>query len=160
MSERDVTDPVAHAAREPHAVDDDWHRPWLAGGVVAALAAVFALAVTDLPREFAGLPFIARHALEIAVPKWGTTEVVSEVVYGSRGFDTFGETFLLFAAVVAVTTLARSREPRGEYVGEASAGLQEQRDVGEHQGDADAQESEARGAEEAEASGEEPLADP
>src|SRR5919199_892626 len=78
--------------------------------------------MVGLPRELASLPAIAQHAMRIALPVWGTTEAVSEIVYGSRGFDTFGETFLLPAAVIAVTVLARGREPRAEYVGEEVAG--------------------------------------
>lgn len=149
-----------HALAEPHAVEDDWHRPWLALGLIAAVAAAFAIGLVDLPRETAALPDIARHALEIALPKWGTTEVISEIVYGSRGWDTFGETFLLFAAVVAVVTLGRSREARGEYVGEASAGMQEQREVDPESDGGDTGESEARGAEQSEGGTDEPLPDP
>lgn len=154
---------VDHAADEAHAVEDDWHRPWLALPLIGAIAAVLALAMTGLPRELAGLPAVARHALEIALPKWGTTEVVSEVVYGSRGWDTFGETFLLLAAVIAVVTLARSREPRGEYVGESAAGRTEQRQVGEHGGEhggEDHEEAVARDAEAAEGATDERLGDP
>ena len=33
---------------------------------------------------------------EVALPRWGITEPVNEVVYGTRGFDTFGETFLFW----------------------------------------------------------------
>jgi multicomponent Na+:H+ antiporter subunit B len=90
---------------------------------------------------------------------WGTTEAVNEIVYGSRGFDTFGETFLLLAAVISVVTLSRGREPRGEYVGESSAGRREQR---EHDpGDAaEPQQEQARSAEQDEEHGTNPLADP
>lgn len=139
---------VEHALQEPH-TDDEWHRPWVALIIVAAVGIALALGFVDLPRETAGLPVIARHAMEIALPKWGQTEVVSEIVYGSRGFDTFGETFLLLAAVVSVTTLARSKEPRSEYVGESSAGRTEQAEV-DPGGGHDAQESGAREAEERE----------
>jgi multicomponent Na+:H+ antiporter subunit B len=102
--------------------------------------------LTGLPKGVNALPGIAKHAMATALPRWGTTEVVSEVVYGSRAFDTFGETFLLLAAVVAVLVLSRGREPRSEYVGEASAGRVEQAlaDPGEA---ADEQESQARAAE-------------
>ena len=48
------------------------------------------------------LPAVARYAMDVALPRWGLTEPVNEVVYGTRGFDTFGETFLLLAAVVSV----------------------------------------------------------
>jgi multicomponent Na+:H+ antiporter subunit B len=132
--------------------DDDtrsdlrWHRPWLTGIVVAGVAGAFVAAVTGLPRAGAALPEVARHAMKIALPQWGTTEGVSEIVYGSRGWDTFGETFLLLAAVVATTVLARSREPRSEYVGEATAGRAEQEQADPGDG-VDAAESKAREAE-------------
>ncbi|HEY7172198.1 MAG TPA: hypothetical protein VH417_15205, partial [Vicinamibacterales bacterium] len=65
MSEPDAAE---HALREPQAVEDDWHRPWLGAGLVAAVAAAFAIGVIDLPRETAALPAIARQAMEIALP--------------------------------------------------------------------------------------------
>lgn len=126
-----------------------WHRPRLAAALVAAFAAVVTIGLTGLPDGSNALPYIARHAITIALPRWGTTEVVNEVVYGSRAFDTFGETFLLLAAVVAVLVLSRGREPRAEYVGEASAGRaeQERADPAER---ADEKESQAREAEQRE----------
>jgi multicomponent Na+:H+ antiporter subunit B len=141
------------------APDEEWHRPAVGLIVTAALAAVLVAGVLGLPREVAQLPAIARRALEIALPVWGTTEPVSEVVYGSRGFDTFGETFLLLAAVISVVTLSRSREPRREYVGEASAGRQEQREHDPSRGGG-AEEGEAREAEHDEEHGDNPLPDP
>ena len=51
--------------------------------------------------------------MEVALPKWRHHEPVNEVVYGTRGFDTFGETFLLLAAVVGIMTITRGKEPRG-----------------------------------------------
>jgi multicomponent Na+:H+ antiporter subunit B len=143
---------VEHARRELHVVDDDWHHPWRGLVVVAAVAAALTAGFVGLPREHAALPAIARHAMEIALPKWGTTEVVSEVVYGSRGFDTFGETFLLLAAVLSVVVLSRTREPRAEYVGESSAGRTEQREF-DPQDSGDENEAEARSAEEREEKG-------
>ncbi|HZX07604.1 MnhB domain-containing protein [Kribbella sp.] len=99
----------------------------VAGWVLAAgTAAVLGLAVVDLPREGAALPRIARQAMTVALPQWRTTEPVSEVVYGTRAFDTFGETFLLLAAVVSVLLLGRHRERRREYFGEEEAGKEEQ----------------------------------
>jgi multicomponent Na+:H+ antiporter subunit B len=123
-----------------------WHRPRLAGLLIALLAGLVLTGITGLPGGANPLPAIARHAMAIALPRWGTTEAVSEVVYGSRGFDTFGETFLLLAAVVAVLVLSRGREPRSEYVGEASAGRDEQAEADPDEG-SDAQEAQAREAE-------------
>lgn len=85
----------------------------LGGLLVGGFAAVVAVGFTALPDGSNALPDIARHAMAIALPRWGTTEAVSEVVYGSRAFDTFGETFLLLAAVVAVLLLAGPRTAIG-----------------------------------------------
>jgi multicomponent Na+:H+ antiporter subunit B len=144
----DTADSAARAGDEPGAASD-WHRPWLAAGLALAVTGAMLLAVTGLPRDTAPLPWAARHAMQIALPRWGTTEVVSEIVYGSRGWDTFGETFLLLAAVVAVGVLTRGREARHEYVGEASAGRVE-RAQADPNAAADGGESEARSAEHAE----------
>jgi len=117
--------------------------------LVLALALPVLAGLISMPDGENPLPDIARHAMATALPRWGTTEVVSEVVYGSRAFDTFGETFLLLAAVVTVMVLSRGREPRHEYVGEASAGRVEQAaaDPTDHAG---AGERQAREAEEEE----------
>jgi multicomponent Na+:H+ antiporter subunit B len=69
---------------------------------------------------------VARYALELALPRWGLTEPVNEIVYGTRGSDTFGETFLLLAAVVSVILITLSRAPRRGYFGESAAGAREQ----------------------------------
>jgi multicomponent Na+:H+ antiporter subunit B len=128
--------------------DDEqaWHRPRLAIGVVVVVAAVLVGMATDISGDLSPLPDIAERAMRIALPQWGSTEPVSVIVYGSRGFDTFGETFLLFAAVVAVTLLSRGREPRSEYVGESSAGMREQEQADPGEG-TDSEEQEARQAE-------------
>jgi multicomponent Na+:H+ antiporter subunit B len=117
-----------HRVRGEAHAQEPLHRPWLGLGLVAVVFAVVVLGLGRMPREAAGLPAIARQAMDLALPQWGTTEPVNEIVYGTRGFDTFGETFLLLAAVVSVVSLARSREPRAEYVGEATAGRDEQQD--------------------------------
>ncbi|HEY2672611.1 MAG TPA: MnhB domain-containing protein [Rugosimonospora sp.] len=94
----------------------------LSAGVAAALI----VAVLTLPRADNPLPAIARRAMTVALPEWKTTEPVSEVVYGTRGFDTFGETFLLLAAVVGMGLITRAREPRRGFIGEQVAGRREQ----------------------------------
>jgi len=113
------------AAREP-AEREPRHRPWLGALLVAGMAAALGAAIAGLPREHAPLPFIARYALQVALPQWKLTEPVNEIVYGTRGFDTFGETFLLLAAVISVVIITRPREPRQGYFGESAAGAREQ----------------------------------
>ena len=122
------------------------HRPWAGALLAAGIAAALGVAVAGIPREHAPLPAIARYALDIAIPQWKLTEPVNEIVYGTRGFDTFGETFLLLAAVVSVVVITRSREPRRGYFGEAAAGAREQQQDDPAVG-ADATEREARSAE-------------
>lgn len=133
-------------------------RPLASALLIAGLAAGLAAAMLTIPREHAPLPAIARYAMMIALPRWRLTEPVNEVVYGTRGFDTFGETFLLLAAVMSVIVLARPREPRRGYFGEATAGAREQAEADPGQ-QATAEESEAREAESLE-EGEEPQRPP
>lgn len=106
--------------------DEPIHRPFVGAFIALCFAAVLALAFVHLPREQAPLSAVARYAVQVAEPKWGTTEPVNEVVYGTRGFDTFGETFLLLAAVACVTMLARPKEARRGFLGEHQAGEREQ----------------------------------
>lgn len=110
---------------ERHEVEST-HRPFVGAAIAASFGAILAVAALHLPREGAPLPAVARYAMEIALPKWGITEPVNEIVYGTRGFDTFGETFLLLAAVVCVVVITRRREPRGGFIGEEAAGSREQ----------------------------------
>ncbi len=126
------------------------HRIVSSAVLTSATAIALAAALVNLPREHAALPQVARQALEAALPGWKLLEPVNEVVYGTRGFDTFGETFLLLAAVISVVVLARPREARRGYFGEDVAGLREQSRIDPRE-EADAQERRARAAEQAEA---------
>ena len=101
-------------------------RQVVASVLMAATAACLAVAFLDLPREGADLPGIARDAMTQALPQWHHTEVVSVIVYGTRGFDTFGETFLLLAAVVGVIVVCRGREHRRVFLQEERLGRREQ----------------------------------
>jgi len=105
------------------------HRVAVGAVLVLGMAVALGAALLDLPREHAALPQVARYALEVALPGWKLLEPVNEVVYGTRGFDTFGETFLLLAAVISVVLLARPREARRGYFGEDVAGLREQSQI-------------------------------
>ncbi|HTJ71786.1 MAG TPA: MnhB domain-containing protein [Actinospica sp.] len=136
--------------RHAHVVDrEPRHRPWL--GLLLTLAAAAALGAAYLaaPRENAPLPSAATYALVTALPDWKLLEPVNEVVYGSRGFDTFGETFLLLAAVVSIVVLTRPREARRGYFGEHAAGEREQHEIDPH-APADSEERQTRAADERE----------
>jgi multicomponent Na+:H+ antiporter subunit B len=109
--------------------DEPCHRRGLGTILVAGVGAALTVAVVGLPRQDAPLPAVARYAMAVALPVWHTTEPVSEVVYGTRGFDTFGETFLLLAAIVGITTICRRKETRRGFIGEELAGRREQSEI-------------------------------
>jgi multicomponent Na+:H+ antiporter subunit B len=110
---------------------------------------VLVAALAGIPREHSPLPVIARYAMVVAIPKWKITEPVNEVVYGTRGFDTFGETFLLLAAVVGIGTITRAREARRGFIGEEVVAEREQTRV-DQGAPADEGEEKARRAEKGE----------
>jgi multicomponent Na+:H+ antiporter subunit B len=151
------------AAREP-TERQPLRRPWLGVLLVAGMAAALGVAMAGIPREHAPLPLIARYALEIAIPRWKLTEPVNEIVYGTRGFDTFGETFLLLAAVISVVVITRPREPRGGYFGESAAGAREQEQndpaAGSNAIEDEARLAERREQDERASGGEEPVETP
>ncbi len=104
------------------------HRRGIGLVLVAAVVLGLGATVAYLPGDGAPLPAVARLAMTQAIPRWHTLEPVNEVVYGTRGFDTFGETFLLLAAVVGIGLVGRSREPRRGFIGEEVAGRREQQE--------------------------------
>jgi multicomponent Na+:H+ antiporter subunit B len=110
-------------------VEEPLHRRWLGLVVAIALLGCLLLAVLHIPRGDNALPHVARRAMVDSLPAFGTTEPVSAVVYGFRAMDTFGETFLLLAAVLSVSVIARPHERRRGFVGEERAGTAEQEEV-------------------------------
>jgi multicomponent Na+:H+ antiporter subunit B len=143
---------LAQAAKREATEREPLHRPWLGALLTAGVAVALGVAMAGIPREHAPLSQVARYALGVALPQWRLTEPVNEVVYGTRGFDTFGETFLLLAAVVSVILITRSREPRRGYFGEETAGAREQAETDPMAG-TDATEDVARAAERREQGG-------
>ena len=82
---------------------------------VVALAGLLGL----LLWAFIGLPDFGHYRgpygdilNRVAVPERSTTDVVTAVNFDYRGFDTLGEEFILFAAVIAVASILRTL--RGE----------------------------------------------
>jgi multicomponent Na+:H+ antiporter subunit B len=133
-------------ARREFLDEEPTHRPFIAALIVAGLAGLLVVGLIHLPRDRAPLPAVARYAMDVALPKWGITEPVNEVVYGTRGFDTFGETFLLLAAVVSVIVLTREKEARRGFVGEHAAAEREQAEAhpASRGGDTEARRAERR----------------
>jgi multicomponent Na+:H+ antiporter subunit B len=86
----------------------------LALPVLGGLGAFLAWGVSGLPPfgHFHGAYGLLLNA--IAVPQRHTTNVVTAIVFDYRAFDTLGEEFILFAAVIGVVLLLRDQEGREE----------------------------------------------
>jgi multicomponent Na+:H+ antiporter subunit B len=82
-------------------------RALLALPAIGLLGALLAWGFSGLPPfgEFHG--FYGQLLNAIALPQRHTTNVVTAIVFDYRGFDTLGEEFILFAAVVGVVILLR-----------------------------------------------------
>jgi multicomponent Na+:H+ antiporter subunit B len=76
----------------------------------AVLAALLAASVLDLPAFGHYQGALGNQLLRETVAERHTTNVVTAIVFDYRGFDTLGEEFILFAAVVGVTLLLRTQK--------------------------------------------------
>ena len=73
-----------------------------------ALFAAMAWGFLGLP-DFGHFSGVYGHLLnKVSVPERATTDVVTAVNFDFRGFDTLGEEFILFAAVIGVASLLRT----------------------------------------------------
>lgn len=133
--------------QELHA-EEPRHRHVFGAVLCLALLAVLVIAVVDLPGGTQPVTEIARRAMRDSIPAFHLTEPVNAVVYGMRALDTFGETFLLLAAVISVVVITRSPEPRKGFFGEAKVGEEEEATAGTEDDEQD--DSEQQGAREAE----------
>ncbi|MBO0773253.1 MAG: sodium:proton antiporter, partial [Actinobacteria bacterium] len=98
-------------------------RRWLFLAGLAGLAAFYLWGLTGLP-GFGNYPGPYGDIINrIAVAQTNATGVVSAVNFQYRGFDTVGEEYILFMAVIGVSTVLRhlrgerEREARDEAVG-------------------------------------------
>jgi multicomponent Na+:H+ antiporter subunit B len=85
-------------------------RAVLAVPAVGGLGALLAWGFSGVPPlgHFHG--FYGQLLNAVAVPQRHTTNVVTSIVFDYRGFDTMGEEFILFAAVIGVVILLRGDE--------------------------------------------------
>jgi multicomponent Na+:H+ antiporter subunit B len=88
--------------RDRHAV-----RGALALPVIGSLGALLGWGFSGLPPFGSFHGFYGQLLNAIALPQRHTTNVVTAIVFDYRGFDTMGEEFILFAAVVGVVILLR-----------------------------------------------------
>ena len=87
-------------------------RGWVAAPVLGLFAAILGWGLSGAPAFGSFHGAYGRLLNAIAVPQRHSTNVVTAIVFDYRGFDTMGEEFILFAAVVGVVLLLRDiREP-------------------------------------------------
>lgn len=92
----------------------DRARLTLFGVSLAGLLALLVWGLAGLP-DFGDFQGAYGQLLNrVAVPERSTTDVVTAVNFDYRGFDTLGEEFILFAAVIGVASILRTL--RGERV--------------------------------------------
>jgi multicomponent Na+:H+ antiporter subunit B len=102
-------------------------------GAAAALGALLLAGVTSLPDFRTSTPLYGQVINRVAVEERSTTAVVTAVNFDYRGFDTLGEEFILFAAVLVLSLLLRrlaeerrgspARAPRHEHTTSAAVRL-------------------------------------
>ena len=125
---------VGHQEREPK------HRPILPLLVVVITGGVLVYGTLDMP------PFgdpanpihhhVAPHYLEESEHEIGVPNVVTSVLASYRGYDTMGETTVIFAAVVGVLLLlARGPRPRRVLVNGSWETVAREEDAPEQEGD-------------------------
>ena len=92
------------------------HAPWLPLGVVLLTGAALVYGTLDMPRfgdptapihRYPSPSYIERNAEDIHVPN-----VVTAVLASYRGYDTLGETTVIFTAGIGVLLLLRGRTRR------------------------------------------------
>jgi len=94
------------------------HRPWLPLGVSVAVGGVLVYGTLGLPM-FSDVQapihqHVAPHYLGQVMKETGVPNVVTAVLASYRGYDTFGETTVVFTAGAGVVALLRQRRRRKE----------------------------------------------
>jgi multicomponent Na+:H+ antiporter subunit B len=85
----------------------------VAGGGLAVLAVVLALALLDLPRFGHAPKDYGDAAVRATVVERHVSEAVTGVTFDVRGFDTLGEELILFVAAIGSAVLLRAERTEG-----------------------------------------------
>lgn len=85
-------------------------------GAAAIFAAVLIVALTGLPDFSDATPLYGQLINEVAVEERATTAIVTAVNFDYRAFDTLGEEFILFAAVLGLALLLRKQEDETRHM--------------------------------------------
>ncbi len=104
--------------KDHHEKKSTVHRPWLPLAVVSITGAALIYGTLDIPRF--GSPdappqtHVAPYYLEQSMPQTGVPNVVTSILASYRGFDTLGETAVVFTAGIAVLLLIGGRRSRSK----------------------------------------------
>jgi len=107
------------------------YRPMLALGVVLVTGTLLIYGTLDMPHFGAADAPVHQHVapryLEDSKTEIGVPNVVTSVLASYRGYDTLGETIVVFTAGIGVTSLLRvSRRTKREERGKVPADMQQQ----------------------------------
>lgn len=104
------------ALSKEHQEKKSLHRPWLPLSVVVVTGAALVYGTIDIPRF--GDPtgpsqmHVAPYYIEQSMPDTGVPNMVTAVLASYRGFDTLGETAVVFTAGIAVLVLIGGRRSK------------------------------------------------
>lgn len=104
------------ALSKDHQEKKSRHRPWLPLGLVVVTGAALVYGTMDIPRF--GDPaapsqvHVAPYYIEQSMPDTGVPNMVTAVLASYRGFDTLGETVVVFTAGIAVLLLIGGRRAK------------------------------------------------
>ncbi len=94
------------------------HRPWLPLVVVSITGAALVYSTLDIPPfgspDAPSQTHVAPYYLTQSMPQTGVPNVVTSVLASYRGFDTLGETAVVFTAGIAVLLLLGHRRSRSK----------------------------------------------
>lgn len=76
---------------------------WFSLSILFVFSMYTAVELSGMAATYEG---IARRIVE-ATPKTGALNAVTAIVFDFRGYDTLGESFVLFTAITALTTVLR-----------------------------------------------------
>lgn len=95
--------------KDHHEKKSTVHRPWLPLAVVLITGAALVYGTLDIPGfgdpNAAANAHVAQHYISHALPETGVPNIVTAVLASYRGFDTLGETAVIFTAGIAVLLL-------------------------------------------------------
>lgn len=109
----------------------NWHNPYLALTIVIITGALLIYGTFDMPHFGSADAPIHQHVapryISDSIKDTGVPNIVTSVLASYRGYDTLGETLVIFTAAIGVMSLLQvSRQTREQPLGTVPAKMQQQ----------------------------------